>query len=690
VSFLNPVFLFGLLAASIPIVIHLFTRRRPKDVPFPSLEFLSEVNQSEIRRLRIKQWLLLLLRTLAVAAIAFAMARPALRGTIGPRGTAATTVVVLVDRSGSMGAAAPASLGGGTLEAEARRVVESVLATLGVQDECLLIPYANVPQPVTPAPSSDMGRLRAATHALEPLAATTDHRRALELASSAFSRSHALNRELFWISDFQASGSGEPGSTNFAAAPGDWNQIRTYLVPITPRSRSNIGLTEAALTPADGSIALSVAGRAFAATAGDLAVEAQDAANNETIGRGFLDMPQQGDASALLPLSRVPDQGGVAMIPDDVLPVDNRRYFASGRAGTLRILMLEVGAPSPLRLALEAGSPASGLSVETLNGGDVSEHLTQTDALVINDLERLGSAETQDVLDFYRAGGGLFLVLGDHADTGFWNSFLHDLSAGDLGGMDQAPAGGAWRLSSVTPGHPVLSGFPARPGEPLSSARFQTIRSFHPGGTARVIIEFDRAHPALVELPHGYVWCSSLDPSASDFPVSGAFLPLFHQITRVLARGTAAGSLTPGEVYTAPASTGAWRIEDREGHEVASELKTEHGATRLVSAPLEQPGLYRVLLGGSLRTTFAVNVDPAESDLAEIPERALVSAFPAGRVQIMRPGADLARRVREARYGRELWSWFVILALLLLVTEMIVGRAGMTARAPVPQPAMRS
>ena len=50
-NFLNPLFLFGLAAASIPIIIHLFTRRRPKEIRFPSLEFLSEVNQSEIRRL---------------------------------------------------------------------------------------------------------------------------------------------------------------------------------------------------------------------------------------------------------------------------------------------------------------------------------------------------------------------------------------------------------------------------------------------------------------------------------------------------------------------------------------------------------------------------------------------------------------------------------------------------------------
>jgi hypothetical protein len=82
-SFLNPFFLFGLFAAAIPILIHLFTRRRPREIRFPSLEFLTEVNQSQIRRLKLKQWLLLLLRTLAIIAIALAMARPALRGTAG-------------------------------------------------------------------------------------------------------------------------------------------------------------------------------------------------------------------------------------------------------------------------------------------------------------------------------------------------------------------------------------------------------------------------------------------------------------------------------------------------------------------------------------------------------------------------------------------------------------------------------
>ena len=689
-NFLNPLFLFGLAAAAIPVIIHLFTRRRPKDIPFPSLEFLFEVNQSEIRRLKIKQWLLLLLRALAVAALALAMSRPALKGSIGLKGGAATTVVVLVDRSGSMNAAAPASAGGGTLIGGARRVVENILATLGPQDECLLVPYDQAIAPVTPKPTSDLGRLRAATQGLVAGARTTDHRRALELAASALREAHTLNRELFWVSDFQSSGFGGPtGAINTPRAPdGPWAQTRIYAVPVQPRSSSNVGLIDASLAPSESDISLSVTSRSFDAPAGDLAVEALDASSGIAVGRGFLNAPARGDASTLLPLSQVPPQGGIASLPDDVLPLDNRRFFASGRAGTLRLVLHEDGLPSPLRLALEAGSPASGLAVDVVDGVTLPARLADADAIVLNDLERISASELQAVLDFHRAGGGLFVVLGAHADRDFWNtSLLRELGAGRLGDMDQAGAGGAWRLLSAAAGHPVLAGFPARPGEPISTARFERIRAFSPGNGARIVLEFDRAHPALIELPHAMLFCAPLDATTSDLPVSGAFLPLVHQITRVLARGTAGSTLAPGDRYSAPASTGTWRIEDAAGREVISELKADRGATRLVSAPLEAAGIYRVLRGGTLRSTFAVNPDASEFNLAAASEREIIAAFPGGRAQILHPGADLARRVREARYGRELWKWFMVIALLLFIAETVLGRWGMTSgTAAAPKP----
>ena len=664
-SFLNPLFLFGLLAAGVPILIHLFTRKRPRDIPFPSIEFLSEVNRSEIRRLKLKQWILLLLRTLAVAALALAMSRPAVRTLTPTRSGAATTVVALVDQSGSMGAAAPE----GTIGLLARRVAD--------------LDRGGRPAALAEAqrPSADVPRLRAAIHLIEPGARATDHARALGFAARVLAESHALNRELFWISDFQAAGF----ARTLTRFPGPWEHARVYLVPVAPARRSNVALSEASLAPSEDGAALAVTAQGFSAHAGDLAVEVRGAGSDQVLGRGFLAMPEQGEVSTLVPLKQLPEQGGVVTIGDDALALDNRRWFAAGRAGMLHVLLREDGPPSALRLALEAGTPVSGLAVETVAASDLPSRIAETDVLVLNDLERLGPVELQAALDFYRGGGALLIALSRRADPAFWNtSLLREIGAGELGPLAVAPANAAWRMRRAVAGHPALAGFPARPGEPLSTAQFRAIRPLSPGSRSRVLLEFDRAHAALVEVPHGLVLAAPLDPESSDFAVSGAFLPLLHQAVKVLGRGTAAASLIPGQRYTAPASTGPWRIEDATGRDVPSELVASEGATRLVSAPLERPGLYRVLQAGAVRASFAVNPDPRESDLATAPTDAVLRAFPPGRALVLASGRDLARRVREARYGRELWAWFAALALASLVAETIVARSGMPGRATAP------
>ncbi|MCE9626604.1 MAG: hypothetical protein K8R56_01660, partial [Candidatus Eisenbacteria bacterium] len=423
------------------------------------------------------------------------------------------------------------------------------------------------------------------------------------------------------------------------------------------------------------------------------------------LGRGFVALGARGDSRALVPLTHAPDAGGEVLLPDDALGLDNRRVFAAGRAGTLRVLLREDGAPSPLRFALEAGSPASGLTVRAVDAQELAAGTGDADLVVLGDVEQPGPRELQSLLDFHRAGGALLLAPGTRANREAWSLLLEQLGAGRLGRDDPAAPGASWRLLRAVAGHAVLDGFPVRPGEPLTQARFAAVPAFAPAKNARVLLRFDESHAALVEAPRVLVWLAPFDAARSDFAVSGAFLPLAHQAARVLARGTAAPSLHPGDSWSAPASA-EWRIEDESGREVPVRLESTEGATRAISAPLERTGLYRAFAGGTLRASFAVNPDPAESDLAPVAEptafaggtlRAsfavnpdpaesdlapvaeptLVAAFPSTRARILRPGDDLALRVRQARYGRELWPEFVLLALLLLVAESIIGRWGM-------------
>jgi len=68
IGFLHPWLLAGLAAAGIPILLHLVARREPPTIVFPAVRYLVTTTQENQRRLKLQHWLLLLLRTLLIAA----------------------------------------------------------------------------------------------------------------------------------------------------------------------------------------------------------------------------------------------------------------------------------------------------------------------------------------------------------------------------------------------------------------------------------------------------------------------------------------------------------------------------------------------------------------------------------------------------------------------------------------------
>src|SRR5215510_15958697 len=97
-GFVAPLLLAGLVAAAIPIVIHLIQRERKRVVEFPSLMFLRRIPYQSVRRRRIRHWPLLLLRLAAIALVVLAFARPFVRRTAPPAAaTGAREVAILID-----------------------------------------------------------------------------------------------------------------------------------------------------------------------------------------------------------------------------------------------------------------------------------------------------------------------------------------------------------------------------------------------------------------------------------------------------------------------------------------------------------------------------------------------------------------------------------------------------------------
>src|SRR5215208_19956 len=101
-AFLNPFFLIGVLAAGIPVLVHLVRRTRAQKVFYPSLMFLRKIEQKTIRRRHLRNLLLLLLRCLALLLLALAFSRPYFTKPSIQASTARANGVILLDASASM------------------------------------------------------------------------------------------------------------------------------------------------------------------------------------------------------------------------------------------------------------------------------------------------------------------------------------------------------------------------------------------------------------------------------------------------------------------------------------------------------------------------------------------------------------------------------------------------------------
>src|SRR5205823_988916 len=198
-SFLTPLFLLGLAALAIPVLVHLIQRERKRVVEFPSLMFLRRIPYQSVRRRRIRNWLLLALRAAALALIVAAFARPFIRQ--GPLAAAAVAgareVVVLLDRS--------ASMGWGDHWQRARTAARLAIDDLAPDDRATLVLFASNAEEHVRA-TTDRARIKAAVEATRVGSGATRYGPALKLAQSILGRSSLARREAILISDFQKTG----------------------------------------------------------------------------------------------------------------------------------------------------------------------------------------------------------------------------------------------------------------------------------------------------------------------------------------------------------------------------------------------------------------------------------------------------------------------------------------------------
>ncbi|HEV3139081.1 MAG TPA: hypothetical protein VGY57_01125, partial [Vicinamibacterales bacterium] len=216
----------------------------------------------------------------------------------------------------------------------------------------------------------------------------------------------------------------------------------------------------------------------------------------------------------------------------------------------------------------------------------------------------------------------------------------------------------------------------------FTAPHFYRYRALTPAADARVLARYDDGAVAAAERKIGngrvIVWTSTLDDSFTDIGVKPIFLPLVHQLVRYLARYEQPASwYTVGQVLDLSAR--AKNRNDRVIVTPSGARTTQQAAKGSADGSLElmEQGVYEVRNTGAnvgRPEALAVNLDPAESDLAPLDPRELVASVTGhATAESAEPAMAPEMTREEAEKRQSLWWYLLVAGVLLLGSETLIS-----------------
>ena len=723
-----PIMLLGLLGISIPVIIHLLSRRRSITIDWGAMQFL-DIGRRARRKLQLTELLLMAGRMLILAVVAIALARPFLEPKAG---TAAANLVssasethdyvLILDGSDSMGR----KVGGTTPREMAVSWAKSFTAKMRPGDSvCVLLAKDRV-RPLTDGPSYDRERILDALKSAPPARGSSDLPAAVAEAFRVLESTKNPATEVILLTDGQRS----------AWRPGEaarWALLRDLHRAMRSRAPRLGAITFGSSRAADGpdaSVApIEIARGIYPPNA---VIDVTTSAANTGPGPATRTAELLIDGVSVAGTSRavgpIPPGGKVPLAfkaviaapgahvlgvrlsgADDALAANDLAERPVEIAEALPVLLVD-GEPGTeplggetdfLRAALApSDDDAPSVRARVVKPPDLSaDSLKTARVVVLANVERLTSEQVAALTDFVGNGGGLLVVPGDRIDPTFYDQTLFAGGTGLLPAkLDQTKGEFARKVVVAHPATrtftgPALGPLGAGESSALGEAALFAYRVLLPATgelPASILARLDTGDPWAVE--RGFrkgrvvLLAGPLDAEGGTLPVNPDFVPLVHELIYRLADPSASARPSPpGEsirvdlAESPKESATTARVTRPDGAAIAAPIVREGTKAHVRLDDTSEPGIYRVALPGpSGGTAFAsVAADPREADPEPLapPEVAkLVEGWPMAIESD--PDAMNARLLAATGRGpRPVWRWLVLAALGGLCLEVWMTRS---------------
>jgi len=708
-NFLNMAMLGGVLAGSIPLIIHLFHKSRFKVVKWGAMHLLTAVLRTNQRRLKIEQWILLAIRCAIPVILALMMARPMWQGAASLLGNRPTSTAVLLDNSYSMEAGRAGTSNFSLARDETQRLVGELKR--GSEAYVFLLGEG---AGLLDESTRDISRV---TQALDKVGSGYGVARVpagLEFVAGVVGKMTEGTRQVVMLTDFQRLSFPASEDKAFGQAIGRLKQLPVpptiTLWDVGAEVQENIAVESLDFSKLMVGVGQKVQIRANIRNYGETArndfrvklkVDGRDKATSQVL--------LGAKAQSQVLFTQVFDTAGSHVveieIEDDAVKADNSYLASIAVRDKLPVLLVD-GAPGATPDDLKSETGFAQIALSPFAAGKVEQadliqatvvpaealtakNITDAVVVVLANVAKLGDEPLKALEPFVRQGGGLLVFPGDRTDPAWWNGAFGNLAplplgplAGDL--KEGAPTMG---LTSQRFDNPALEIFNDPQNGTLSDvaikAWYRLKPSEHSGGPEDPIIlaRLDSGDPFLVEKPcgegHVIACATTLDAEWSNLPARPSYLPLIQRLCVYLAsniyppRNLRIGEQLVGFLPVASAGKNAvLTLPDTSTVEVPVVKKGERGVVEYPQT--RHPGLYTLLPPGGTPIHYVVNAERSESDLAKLSASEIKSLAKTHGLQLVHSAAEFKALDKIQRYGHELWKWALLALLVLLFGELIL------------------
>jgi uncharacterized membrane protein YobD (UPF0266 family) len=659
VFFLYPIFLFGLIAASLPLLIHLLNRRKLNRIRFPAVRFILMSQKRISRSYRLRHWILLALRTMAVVLLALLLANPIFQTGAGLfAGGGPVSLVILLDNSLSM-----TWSGDGIGFKQAKEAARLLITSLGDSDRAAIIPTSiSGKEPIRLKLEKDV--LLKELDQIEIADGTANFSIALGRAYELLGEP-AGQKEIRLITDL-----GLTGWDNFSMS--SLKQVD----PAIPVKAIRVGRKQKPLNVAVKEIRAAGQGigvdlplhlEAVVANFSDQEVKdvlVQLSIDGQNKDQKLTSVPPRGDATVTLQtrLSQAGSHAGQLTIKKDGLAGNASMHFGVHAQEQLRILVVDGDPQTSLvqsetffltRALNPAGESDSSQYLPTviIPEGLSAAALDAYQVIVLCNVATLPDSFIAKLQNYLRGGGGLLIFGGDRLQADHYNAKLAQILQTPIRDKKQGLEASGEKIGKFELTHPALQSLSDNLlQESIKSARVWGYSRISASGKS-VLMSLANGDPLLIEQKVGsgrvMFMTTTADRDWSDLPVKTAYLPMIQSLTNYLAggkRGVLDGGISVGDVkqISLPPGYVGKTIRITKPNKQPSEVVMNAAHDRAAGSFEDNDiaGIYQLALSGGDRESgtlrlYAVNPPFLESRLEEISERELQAKLSPVRADVL-------------------------------------------------------